>query len=95
MVSSLTPILVELIQSAVRKGELLTGVNLLAPRVHTPQPSVKVALTDATQARTNSKSPTVTNHQDKNMPDPEKEENLGLEFWVTGGLGWRGAGNQG
>ena len=59
----LTPILVELIQSAVRKRERLTGVNLLAPRVHTPQPSAKVALTDVTQARTNTKSPTVTNHQ--------------------------------
>ena len=84
-----TPILMELIQSAVRKRERLTGVNLLAPRVHTPQPSVKVALTDVTQARTNTKSPTVTNHQRQDYAWPTLGGNFGPRIlgyrWSRGG----------
>ena len=87
----LTPILVELIQSAVRKRERLTGVNLLAPRVHTPQPSAKVALTDVTQAQTNSKSPTLTNHQRREYVWPTLGGNFGSRIL---GYRWSGGGGQ-
>lgn len=65
--------------------EISTGVNLLA-RV---EPSIKVALTDATQAHANSKSPTVTNHQYGKLPTPKRSkvraQKFGLQVVWGGG----------